>query len=146
MSSFIPCITLLPAGGAESKLMEFPLPADGTLVPDSVRSYLTVVGDVMGPALSNIDDLLRMPYGCGEQNMVGFSPNVFVLQYLEGSNRDTAELREKALTHMKSGELITVTIHTYPPQLQLCNTRHQKSWCASSVFITMELLLISRSG
>ena len=72
----------------------------------------------MGPALSNIDDLLRMPYGCGEQNMVGFSPNVFVLQYLEGSNRDTEELREKALTHMKSGELITVTIHTYPPQLQ----------------------------
>ena len=149
MSSFIPCITLLPAGGAESKLMEFPLPADGTLVPDSVRSYLTVVGDVMGPALSNIDDLLRMPYGCGEQNMVGFSPNVFVLQYLEGSNRDTEELREKALTHMKSGELITVTIHTYPedpPQLQLYNTRQHEYWCSSFVFVTLKLFLKAKSG
>lgn len=84
--------------------LDFPLPEDETLVSDSVRSYLTVVGDVMGPALSNVDDLLRMPYGCGEQNMVGFSPNVFVLQYLEGSNRDTPEVRNKAISHMKSGK------------------------------------------
>lgn len=89
-------------------MLKFPLPGDGTIVPDSVRSYLTVVGDVMGPALSNVDDLLKMPYGCGEQNMVGFSPNVFVLQYLEGSSRDTPEVREKALSHMKSGQSHTV--------------------------------------
>lgn len=73
------------------------------LVPDSVRSTIFVIGDVMGSALANVDNLLRMPYGCGEQNMVGFSPNVFVLQYLEGTNRDSQQVRQRAITHMTTG-------------------------------------------
>jgi len=44
-------------------IFDFPLPADGVLVPDSLRGYVSAVGDVMGPALSNLDNLLQMPYG-----------------------------------------------------------------------------------
>lgn len=86
-----------------TKDIKLPLPDSDTLVPDSARAFVSVIGDVMGPALANLDDLLRMPYGCGEQNMVGFAPNVFVLQYLEAANKDKEELRNKAITHMKSG-------------------------------------------
>ena len=87
----------------ESRRLQFPLPPSSILVPDSVRSSIYVVGDVMGSALANIDNLLKMPYGCGEQNMVGFSPNVFVLQYLESTNRDSEQVRQRAITHMQSG-------------------------------------------
>lgn len=59
----------------------------------------------MGAALENVDHLLQMPFGCGEQNMVKFVPNIVVLQYLEETNQVTPELRNRAIEHMKSGEL-----------------------------------------
>lgn len=42
-------------------------------------------GDIMGPILSNLDKLVQMPYGCGEQNMLNFVPNIVVLRYLKVS-------------------------------------------------------------
>lgn len=36
-------------------------------------------GDILGSAMQNIQNLLQMPYGCGEQNMVLFAPNIYVL-------------------------------------------------------------------
>ena len=45
----------------------------------------------MGPALDNLDHLVQMPTGCGEQNMVKFAPLVSVTKYL----RDTVQLNPK---------------------------------------------------
>ena len=39
-------------------------------VPGSERVTISGIGDIMGPTVNNLDDLLRMPYGCGEQNML----------------------------------------------------------------------------
>merc|ERR1719187_2149275 len=44
-----------------------------------------------------------MPYGCGEQNMLNFAPNIFILQYLDASNQTTKELAKKATDYMRSG-------------------------------------------
>ncbi|XP_026569065.1 alpha-2-macroglobulin-like protein 1 [Pseudonaja textilis] len=73
------------------------------VVQDSGRAIVSVIGDIMGAALENIDQLLQMPFGCGEQNMVKFVPNIVVLQYLEETNQVTPELRNQAIEHMKSG-------------------------------------------
>ncbi|KAF4104021.1 hypothetical protein G5714_015008 [Onychostoma macrolepis] len=54
-------------------------------VKGSAKSFVTVLGDLMGRALRNIGDLLAMPYGCGEQNMLLFAPNIYILQYLQSS-------------------------------------------------------------
>ncbi|XP_070542070.1 LOW QUALITY PROTEIN: alpha-2-macroglobulin-like [Ptychodera flava] len=77
-------------------------------VPDNVidgsaRATLSVIGDIMGPTLSGLDRLLTVPYGCGEQNMVSFTPNIFVLQYLTQTDQVTAEIEEKALANMRKG-------------------------------------------
>lgn len=82
-----------------------------------VAVIVGVVGDILGPALDNIDDLLKMPYGCGEQNMVNFAPNIFALQYLEATNQDTQNIREKAIGHMKSGQSILLPFLTSQTQL-----------------------------
>lgn len=58
----------------------------------------------MGAALENIDQLLQMPFGCGEQNMVKFVPNMFVVQYLEKTNQVTPEIKEKAIEYINSGK------------------------------------------
>lgn len=51
-------------------------------VPDSEYIEISVVGDILGPTIKNLDKLVRKPYGCGEQNMVNFVPNILVLRYL----------------------------------------------------------------
>uniref|UniRef100_A0A8B9L5C7 Alpha-macroglobulin-like TED domain-containing protein n=1 Tax=Astyanax mexicanus TaxID=7994 RepID=A0A8B9L5C7_ASTMX len=57
----------------------------------------------MGRALKNLQSLLAMPYGCGEQNMLLFAPNIFILLYLESSGQLTPEIRSKATTFLVSG-------------------------------------------
>ncbi|XP_043115190.1 alpha-2-macroglobulin-like protein 1 [Puntigrus tetrazona] len=72
-------------------------------VKDSAKSFITVMGDLMGRALRNIADLLAMPYGCGEQNMLLFAPNIYILQYLESSGQLTPEIKNRAVTFLQSG-------------------------------------------
>ncbi|XP_044855796.1 alpha-2-macroglobulin-like protein 1 [Mauremys mutica] len=69
----------------------------------SERAHVTVLGDIMGTALQNIDRLLAMPYGCGEQNMVRFAPNIYIQQYLEKSRQLSPEIRDKAKGFLQSG-------------------------------------------
>lgn len=57
----------------------------------------------MGSALSNLQDLLRMPYGCGEQNMASWSPNIVALQYLSNTDQLTLEIETEALNYMRIG-------------------------------------------
>uniref|UniRef100_A0A671LMT4 Alpha-2-macroglobulin domain-containing protein n=1 Tax=Sinocyclocheilus anshuiensis TaxID=1608454 RepID=A0A671LMT4_9TELE len=69
---------------------------------DGYIAFLTI-GDLMGRALKNIGDLLAMPYGCGEQNMLRFAPNIYILQYLESSGQLTPEIKNQAITFLESG-------------------------------------------
>jgi hypothetical protein len=43
------------------------LPNKALLVPGSLRARVSVTGDLMGPTVQGLGDLLAMPYGCGEQ-------------------------------------------------------------------------------
>ena len=58
---------------------------------------------MIGSALNNIEDLLKMPYGCGEQNLVGFAPDVYILDYLKKSARLTDTIKSKAIEFINSG-------------------------------------------
>lgn len=60
-------------------------------------------GDVMGPTLNNLDKLLRLPFGCGEQNMIHFAPNVFVLKYLRKTRQLTADVENEATDYLLQG-------------------------------------------
>ncbi|XP_071112915.1 alpha-2-macroglobulin-like protein 1 [Haliotis cracherodii] len=83
--------------------IDLPLPADQAVVPDSGRGMLSAIGDLMGPSFSNIGDLLRVPYGCGEQNMINFAPNVFIMRYLKATNQLTPEISETINKYLGSG-------------------------------------------
>ena len=73
------------------------------IVEDSARAWVYLTGDVMAPALENIGNLVRLPTGCGEQNMVGLVPNIYLLQYLEGTKQKEPGLEKKALEFMEIG-------------------------------------------
>merc|ERR1711994_723105 len=52
---------------------------------------ISVTGDVMAPALDNVGRLVRLPTGCGEHNMAGLVPNIYLLQYLRAVDRQAVE-------------------------------------------------------
>lgn len=65
--------------------------------------FLLYAGDILALSINNLDSLVQIPVGCGEQNMIHFAPSIYVLQYLDKSTQDDKEIRSKALGYMKEG-------------------------------------------
>ena len=72
-------------------------------IPGSARTYLALSGNYLSQTLEGLEDLLRMSYGCGEQNMLNFAPNVFVARYLEQTGQLNPELMARVERLMLTG-------------------------------------------
>ncbi|XP_058138735.2 alpha-2-macroglobulin [Dasypus novemcinctus] len=92
---------LCPSGAEMSEKLSLKLPSH--VVEGSPRASVSVLGDILGSAMQNIHNLLRMPYGCGEQNMVLFAPNIFVLDYLNKTQQLNPEMKSKAINYLNTG-------------------------------------------
>ncbi|KAK6291010.1 hypothetical protein J4Q44_G00385910 [Coregonus suidteri] len=92
---------LCPTGEALTEDVELQLPKN--VVDGSNRMSLSVLGDILGRALKNLDGLLQMPYGCGEQNMALLAPNIYILEYLRNTEQLTPAIRDKATKFLTSG-------------------------------------------
>ncbi|XP_029570814.1 alpha-2-macroglobulin isoform X2 [Salmo trutta] len=92
---------LCPTGVTMTEEVELQLPKN--VVDGSDRISLSVLGDILGRALKNLDGLLQMPYGCGEQNMALLAPNIYILEYLTNTEQLTPAIRDKATKFLTSG-------------------------------------------
>jgi len=57
----------------------------------------------MGQSLDGLDKLLRLPFGCGEQNLVRFAPDVYVLKYFAATGQTSGSVVEKAKRFINTG-------------------------------------------
>jgi len=57
----------------------------------------------MGQSMDGLGDLLRMPYGCGEQNMIDFAPDVYILKYLAATGQTAEAIVTKAKDFINKG-------------------------------------------
>ncbi|KAK4303730.1 hypothetical protein Pmani_024278 [Petrolisthes manimaculis] len=87
----------------EDAFEAWPLTLPTVLVEGSARGWVTAVGDLLALTLQNLGSLIRMPYGCGEQNMINFAPNIFIMRYLDTTKQTTPEARSKLLNFMNTG-------------------------------------------
>ncbi|XP_042565902.1 CD109 antigen [Clupea harengus] len=94
-------LELPPTQSSVSGKLSFTFPPDVVLGSESAR--VTAVGDILGPSISGLESLIQMPYGCGEQNMINFAPNIYILQYLASTGQDDTETRERAISFMMQG-------------------------------------------
>ncbi|XP_053235636.1 alpha-2-macroglobulin-like [Podarcis raffonei] len=93
---------LCPAEKSQSSApIALALPAN--VVEGSARASVCALGDIMGTAIENIHQLLQLPYGCGEQNMARFVPNIYILQYLNNTGQLTEEVKSKAIGYLVTG-------------------------------------------
>ncbi|XP_010001290.1 PREDICTED: alpha-2-macroglobulin-like protein 1 [Chaetura pelagica] len=93
---------LCPRGGNRAE-EPVSLHLPDNVVKGSARASICISGDLLGQALQNLDHLVQMPHGCGEQNMVLFAPIVYVLQYLEKTRQLTPEIKERATGFLRNG-------------------------------------------
>uniref|UniRef100_A0A4X1U6L2 Alpha-2-macroglobulin n=1 Tax=Sus scrofa TaxID=9823 RepID=A0A4X1U6L2_PIG len=90
-----------PIETGEPKYFSLKLPSE--VVEGSARATYTVLGDILSSAMQNLQNLVQMPYGCGEQNMVRFVPNIYVLNYLKETQQLTEKIKSKAISYLVSG-------------------------------------------
>lgn len=81
----------------------FKLEVPDNAVKGSARSLFSVSGDMMGQAASNLDHLIILPTGCGEQNMAKLMSNLAVNDYLRASKQLEPKLENKILHNLKTG-------------------------------------------
>lgn len=72
-------------------------------VPGSLKINVNAIGDLLGGAIQNLHQLIRLPTGCGEQNMLKFVPNVVVLDYLNAAGNVDSTIKDKAVRYLLSG-------------------------------------------
>uniref|UniRef100_A0A8C4YYU5 Alpha-2-macroglobulin-like n=1 Tax=Gadus morhua TaxID=8049 RepID=A0A8C4YYU5_GADMO len=94
-------ILLCPKGESLQEKVELSLPED--MIQGSARASVSVLGDILGRALKNLDGLLSMPYGCGEQNMALLAPNIYILEYLTNTQQITSKIKARATNFLTSG-------------------------------------------
>uniref|UniRef100_A0A1A9W1S9 TEP1-F n=1 Tax=Glossina brevipalpis TaxID=37001 RepID=A0A1A9W1S9_9MUSC len=88
-------------GQPQERLLEVAIPMEA--VKDSEYLEFSVVGDLLGPTMKGLNELVRKPYGCGEQIMVNFVPNILVLRYLEAMAVDMPDVVNKAKGFLEIG-------------------------------------------
>lgn len=59
----------------------------------------------MGSALQGIEQLIQLPSGCGEQNMVRFVPNIYIMDYLASTNLLSEEVKKAGTGYILHGKL-----------------------------------------
>ncbi|XP_037050047.1 CD109 antigen-like [Bradysia coprophila] len=82
---------------------KFTIEIPSNAVPDSTRITVSGVGDLMGNSIKNLDKLIQMPSGCGEQNMLNFVPCIVAINYLKHTGQLTESIKSKALNFMEIG-------------------------------------------
>lgn len=72
-------------------------------VDGSLKINVNAIGDLLGGTIQNLHQLIRLPTGCGEQNMLNFVPNIIVLDYLKAAGPIDGEIKERATKYLLSG-------------------------------------------
>ncbi|KAL3858909.1 hypothetical protein ACJMK2_009158, partial [Sinanodonta woodiana] len=80
-----------------------PVYSTPNLVKGSIIITFSASGDIMGPTVQSLGNLLQMPFGCGEQNMITIVPNIFVSKYLQSVQKLNDEIKSKVIKYMSVG-------------------------------------------
>ena len=94
---------LLPKNTSLDTTAELTCTLPPTAVSDTFSISTSVVGDIMGTSLNNLENLIKKPLGSGEQDMVKFVPNIAILRYLDASGKLTAATKTKVISYIEAG-------------------------------------------
>ncbi|XP_074858372.1 alpha-2-macroglobulin-like isoform X2 [Carettochelys insculpta] len=126
---------LCAAGKTVPQPMSLRLPEN--VVESSARAYFSVLGDILGTAMQNLQQLIQMPFGCGEQNMALFAPIIYVLDYLNKTGQLNKEIESKAIGYLVTGYQTQLN---YKHQDGSYSTFGPRSWQPGNTWLTAFVL------
>ncbi len=92
--------------------VEFSVEPPPDAVPDSTRASLSLTPSPVAQTMQGVADLLEMPYGCGEQNMIFLAPDIEILKYLREIGELSPEIRIEAENFVNTGYQRQLTFQT----------------------------------
>lgn len=69
----------------------------------SLKAEVVCYTSVTDELFDGVESIFREPYGCFEQASSSTFPNIFALQLLEASGKDSPEIRRKAISYLEMG-------------------------------------------
>ncbi|XP_040344921.1 ovostatin homolog 2-like [Herpailurus yagouaroundi] len=110
------------------------------VVEGSSRAFFTVVGDILGLAMQNLENLLQMPYGCGEQNIALLASDTYVLDYLQSTKQLTEEVKSKAFYFLSNGYQKQLSFKNFDGSYSVFWQSNRKGslWLSALTFKTLE--------
>ena len=97
------------AAGETVRLEALPPPES---VADSHTAFLYLSPSPVAQSMNGVADLLEMPYGCGEQNMIFLAPDIEILKYLREIGELAPEVRAEAEYFVNVGYQRQLTFQT----------------------------------
>uniref|UniRef100_H0XV65 Ovostatin n=1 Tax=Otolemur garnettii TaxID=30611 RepID=H0XV65_OTOGA len=125
-------------GTKTSKQVVLDLPNDA--VEGSTRGFFTVVGDIIGLAAQNLENLVQMPYRFGEQNIALVASNTYVLDYLQSTEQLTEEVKSQELLFLSNGYQKQLSFRNSDGSYSMFWQKNQKGsiWLSALTFKTFE--------
>uniref|UniRef100_A0A8C9KEZ2 Uncharacterized protein n=1 Tax=Panthera tigris altaica TaxID=74533 RepID=A0A8C9KEZ2_PANTA len=105
-----------------------------------VKSLLVEVWDILGLAMQNLENLLQMPYGCGEQNIALLASDTYVLDYLQSTKQLTEEVKSKAFFFLSNGYQKQLSFKNFDGSYSVFWQSNRKGslWLSALTFKTLE--------
>ncbi|MBP1706570.1 MAG: hypothetical protein H6Q39_294 [Chloroflexi bacterium] len=88
---------------SDGKVSQISLAVPEPVVEDSARALFAVTSSYLTQTIDGLESLIQMPFGCGEQNMIIFAPDVYISKYLQDSGQLKPEIMAKAEKLMLTG-------------------------------------------
>lgn len=89
----------------EASTLESMLTVDvpNDIISDSLKIEVNCVGNLFGGTIKNLNKLIRLPSGCGEQNMLNLVPNIVILKYLKAVGQLKPDIERKVKLYTEKG-------------------------------------------
>jgi CD109 antigen len=105
-------------------------------IQDSQRAFLYLSASPVAQTMSGAADLLGMPYGCGEQNMIFLAPDIEILKYLREIQELVPEVRAEAEYFINVGYQRQLTFQTEEGGFAAFGGREASLWLTAFVLST----------
>ncbi|XP_073408847.1 ovostatin-like [Dendrobates tinctorius] len=134
-SSHLICLQGNSSQNYNIQLKLFPPPG---MVPDSESAHLIVVGNILGLSLHYPQNLVQLPFGCGEQNLARMTPIPFMLDYLCITDQLTDETLQRGVQFMSIGYARQLKYRLWSGAYSLFSGVYKEpnSWLTVNVFKT----------
>ncbi|XP_067667466.1 CD109 antigen-like [Haliotis asinina] len=96
-----PVVIDLPSTSSVSTVVDVVLPA--TVVKGSVNIKAKLSGEILASSIHGLGQLLTFPSGCGEQTMIGLSPDIYIAKYLTATGQMTPAVKNKIVSYIEQG-------------------------------------------